>query len=426
MLSNEELMAINGYSEDDLEHYGILGMKWGIRRYENPDGSLTEAGKRRYAKYERKKQRVMQSGDAKKILKFRKNLTDEEFDTAMARVAKTDALRYNANAEKREKQEARAAEKAEKKQAKLTKKEMANAKKIAEQNAKQSVKSRDFVSTIAKAAAITGTIYTLYKNVSGIANAVGIDISPASVTKLFKKEKENKGYNISIDDLSKQYESYYKDDKDGNYLKDFGKTIASRQKSQQTNKTVWNMPDASDKRVDLNTKSINSFFNNVNSAKSSQNTDRVNSFFNTVNKSKPTPAPKKGTDNFDFYDVFGLDKTRNGGIIGRGEGDKLRYGGDLMSRDGKEYRRWDPDALSSRRARLSSEGIGSSFVPSLSQERVNTGTEIVKNALSGTIEGTGTHFKNTSASSLPKTTLSLGTNTVNNILSLPYDPDKKF
>lgn len=188
MLTNEELMAINGYSEDDLEHYGILGMKWGIRRYENPDGSLTEAGKRRYAKYERKKQRVMQSGDAKKILKFRKNLTDEEFDTAMARVAKTDALRYNANAAKREKQEARAAEKAERKaekiakeEAKLSKKEMANAKKIAEQNAKQSVKSRDFMTTLAKAAAITGTVLTLYKNVSGIAGAFGIDISPGKL-----------------------------------------------------------------------------------------------------------------------------------------------------------------------------------------------------------------------------------------------------
>lgn len=30
-----------------LMHYGVLGMKWGVRRYRNKDGSLTAAGKRR-------------------------------------------------------------------------------------------------------------------------------------------------------------------------------------------------------------------------------------------------------------------------------------------------------------------------------------------------------------------------------------------
>ena len=33
-----------------LQHFGILGQKWGIRRYQNPDGSLTPRGQARLDK----------------------------------------------------------------------------------------------------------------------------------------------------------------------------------------------------------------------------------------------------------------------------------------------------------------------------------------------------------------------------------------
>ena len=84
--------------ENALAHYGVLGMKWGVRKYQNPDGSLTAKGKKRYgeggqykyesrdtkslskqtSRLEKKIGKATESGNAKKAEKLAKKLEKKE------------------------------------------------------------------------------------------------------------------------------------------------------------------------------------------------------------------------------------------------------------------------------------------------------------------------------------------------------------
>ena len=108
-------------NSDELMHYGVLGMKWGVRRYQNADGSLTDAGRRRYKtqeerqkkaddrevkraenkakraadklqrqyeKFQKRRQVALSTENPAKLAKYSKYLTDEEVQARINRTRK--------------------------------------------------------------------------------------------------------------------------------------------------------------------------------------------------------------------------------------------------------------------------------------------------------------------------------------------------
>ena len=53
----------------EIYHHGIKGMKWGVRRYQNKDGSLTPAGKKRQAKQEYRNEKAAAKAKYKGAMK---------------------------------------------------------------------------------------------------------------------------------------------------------------------------------------------------------------------------------------------------------------------------------------------------------------------------------------------------------------------
>lgn len=84
-----------------LAHHGIKNQKWGVRRFQNPDGSYTEEGKKRYGKAKEKlsditkpiTESIARKKRNREYEKNRSSMSDKDLNAAIDRLKKEKQLR---------------------------------------------------------------------------------------------------------------------------------------------------------------------------------------------------------------------------------------------------------------------------------------------------------------------------------------------
>lgn len=112
MNREEYYAAIDLYKQNHIEHHGILGQKWGIRRFQNPDGSYTAAGRERYSKNsDSNNKKSISFDDAKKMNSkdfekaVKSSVNESEFKELKNSIKKLNETPYDNRDEYRKNQE---------------------------------------------------------------------------------------------------------------------------------------------------------------------------------------------------------------------------------------------------------------------------------------------------------------------------------
>lgn len=215
--------------EDILCHHGVLGQRWGVRRYQNPDGSLTAKGKKHFQKLaekqvkkaeraakkeenrvkraeraevrkaaqakkaeedairtEKKKDALIREGNADKIYKNRSLFSDQEMNQALNRIRTNETIRqsgktYQSEQQRKAATEAKARADAEK-------------QRQAQQQSKNGKKSvQQILADTGKTAATVAGLFATYQKIAESVNAVkGEDTMPTFKNKTWKEWVDSK------------------------------------------------------------------------------------------------------------------------------------------------------------------------------------------------------------------------------------------
>ena len=155
-----------------LMHHGIKGMHWGVRRFQNDDGTLTDAGKRRYAIQDARKYYKVN-----RLQRARENIDNEDVKKALdGEIRRTQS-------------------RSDRKQALLSKKEIDAGREIVAKNRLNWAGAN----TVAKAALTAAGTYALYQNpktraLAPLALAGGTALTIGSAKKVPYYFMENRRY----------------------------------------------------------------------------------------------------------------------------------------------------------------------------------------------------------------------------------------
>lgn len=88
-------MEVRTIRNDELCHHGVKGQRWGIRRYQNADGSLKDASKKRYVKSTLRRNEIRYGEE-----NSRRVINKEKFEKYSSKAAKAKAEGNNVKAAK--------------------------------------------------------------------------------------------------------------------------------------------------------------------------------------------------------------------------------------------------------------------------------------------------------------------------------------